>query len=404
MYANAVGAIADGLELLLFFVGLYYLLISIFALMPAREKTAESKVNRFAVVIPAHNEAHVLPGILQSLEEQKYPPEAFHVFVAADRCRDHTEAVARCMGAHVIPCNNGDAARKGEVLRQAFACLEELEIPYDCVVVLDADNYVDPRFLAEMNESINRGWSAVQGYIDSGNPRASWVSHAYSMWYWLTNRSMQIGRARLGLGCRLGGTGFVLTRELLERVIWIGETLAEDAEYTMKLALAGVKVGYCEKAVVYDEKPTSFWASVWQRTRWMQGITEVQRDYMVPLLKNGKLNALMGFWGDLLAPMCFLVCVVLDCFAVLSLADVVWVVFVNLWVQPLNFVLLNLYVLGSVFTAGCGLMRDRKFNSAILLNLLGFAIYILSWIPAGIVGVFRHNRKDWYHTPHKGGM
>jgi hypothetical protein len=33
-------------------------------------------------------------------------------------------------------------------------------------------------------------------------------------------------------------------------------------------------------------------------------------------------------------------------------------------------------------------------------NSLGFFIYILSWIPIGVMGFFKRGKKEWFHTPH----
>ena len=54
----------------------------------------------------------------------------------------------------------------------------------------------------------------------------------------------------------------------------------------MDCAIQGKKIGYCDKAVVYDEQPTTFRQSWDQRLRWSKGFYQVDREYTLPLLKG----------------------------------------------------------------------------------------------------------------------
>lgn len=401
MSENVIGALVDLLQLLFFLIASYYLGIAVFSLFPVRESGHQEGQLRFAVVIPAHNESAVLGSLLNSLRQQDYPQEAFSVFVMADHCTDHTAQTASKMGARVLYPDKTANCGKGYVLADAFAQILNRAEDFDAIAVIDADNIADPRFLAEINDSMLHGCQAVQGYIDAKNPNDSWLSHAYAMWYWITNRISQMGCSRLGMGCRLGGTGFALSCGLLREIPWETGSLAEDAEYTLKLALADVRIAYAHKAVVYDEKPNSFRASVRQRCRWAQGITAVQRDYTGRLIRSGKWSALFRFWSDLLMPLCFILFLFMDIFAVLNLCQITSAKFADFWTQPFDLILLNLYLFGMIFTVCCGLVQDKKCNSKLILNLFGFMIYMLSWIPAGLFGILRHTKKDWYHTEHK---
>ncbi len=400
MFVYLLNTIVILLQCGLFFLGCYYFTISIFSLIPKKHKLRDANKYRYAVVIPAHNEAHCLPALFRSLKEQTYPENLFHVFVMADHCTDNTYDVAKKNNAIPLLRTTRDEYGKGSALADAFSQIKSMPIHFDAYVVMDADNIADPRFLEEINNCMQQGASVVQGYIDSKNPYESWLSHAYSIWYWLTNRTIQSGFDRLGLGCKLGGTGFAIRENILDSVPWKTSTLAEDAEYTILLSLENVLVTYASKAIVYDEKPCFLSHSLKQRIRWTQGITQVQRDLCGKIIKRQKWTAFFRFWSDLLIPLCLSVFLLIDICAVASFHSVSSPLFVRLWNHPIPFIFLNIYLLGTLFTSVYGLLLDKKWNAKILLNCFGSILYLLTWIPAGIWGILRHNNKEWYHTKH----
>lgn len=385
VYTYIIKALINILELGFFFLNAYYLAISVYSLLYQKKSVGVEKLNHFAVVIPAHNEESVIAELLDSIRCTDYKKELISVFVVADGCIDKTAYIARNMGAYVIDKDN--SACKGDALRVAFDYIKEFE--YDCVAIFDADNRVHKNFFLRMNEKIEAGEQAVQGYIDSKNPNSSWVSNAHSIWYWITNRLVQIGRAKLKLGCRIGGTGFVLTKSLIENVAWDTETLAEDAEYTCMLAFNNIKVDYCEDAIVYDEKPTEFKQSVNQRKRWTQGMRDVQGEYTFKLLKAGKINALLGLWADFLYPLSFFVIL-----GILLFSDLL------LWSGLLGKTVTAFYLGANIVTAFTGLVMDKKLSFKLISNLFGFLLYILSWLPVGFWGLIARNNGKWSHTKH----
>ncbi len=389
------------LQSIFFLLAIYYFGIAVFSLFPAKNKPYQDGKLKFAVVIPAHNEAETLPCLLKSLHAQKYPKELFSVFVIADRCTDGT--IEAAMKYHAIPLlrSTRDFTGKGAALSDAFCQIMNQTEEFDAFVVLDADNQADTYFLEELNQVMQQGTPVVQGYIDSKNPNESWLSHAYSLWYWISNRTIQMGYDRLGLGCKLGGTGFALSRDILKEVPWETFTMAEDAEYTLLLAQKGIKVTYTPTAIVYDEKPTLLSCSVQQRIRWAQGITDVQREFGWKLLLTGKWNAFLRFWSDFLSPLCMTLFLLLDFFSITNLLELTDVRFVELWTKPLPFILLNFYLLGTLFISIYGLFLDKKWNRRLLFNLFGFLLYFTSWIPAGLIGILKRKDSGWYHTKHK---
>lgn len=387
MYFYAASIITDIFILIFFFLEVYYLGIAVFSFFPQRRIASDVKERSFEVIIPAYNEARVLPDLLKSIKRADYPQKLIRVTVIADACNDNTKAIAESFGAKVIVRQSSNG--KGDALSEAFSVPNNIDA--DCIAVFDADNVIDCRFFREINEKFSAGSVVVQGYIDSKNPSSSWVSNAHSIWYWITNRTVQTGRSKLSVGCRLGGTGFALKREIPEEVKWMTTTVAEDAEYTYMLAERGIKIDFCETAVVYDEKPELFSESVKQRKRWAKGVGEVQGQYSPRLLKKFRINALLGLWCDTLYPLSFMVLLYTAVFGLGGIGKSV-----------AGLVCIWLCALANISTSVWALILDKKMSRRVLLNTFGFLIYIISWIPIGIMGIFSRD-KTWTHTKHGAG-
>lgn len=73
----------------------YYIVLAIFGTWHPKEKKILTPKNKFAMVIPAHNEEMVLGELLDNLKILKYPKELYDIYVIADNCTDRTADIAR---------------------------------------------------------------------------------------------------------------------------------------------------------------------------------------------------------------------------------------------------------------------------------------------------------------------
>ncbi len=400
--------IFDILQIILTAIGGYYFAVAMFSLAISKGRQKSTRDNSFALVVAAHNEAAVVEDIVKSLKSLDYPDEKYEIFVVADNCTDETAQLARKEGAVVLERFNETKRGKGYAMEFAFEHIFSLAEGYEYICIFDADNVVSPDFLREMNSKINEGYRAVQGYLDSKNPGDNWLAFSYSLWYWINNRMSQLARGNLDIGCRLGGTGFAVETELIKEYGWGATCLAEDTEFTLKLALNDIKVGWAHSAVVYDEKPTQLDTSIHQRKRWMQGLSEVATTYVKPLLKKGvaersadAFHMLMNFWGDSLYPVTvgyFWTIYVLTLF--LDKSTVLFGILCSMWNSPVAMLVLSVLTWGNLILMLAGLYSDNRLDRNIMKNSLGFLVYILSWIPIGIMGFLHRDEKEWFHTPH----
>ena len=296
-------ALTGAMGLLMTLWGLWYLISGLACVRKPVNYGFHPHKTKFAVLVAARNEELVVGPLINSLLTQEYPAELYDIWVIPNNCTDNTALAAQSFGAKVLECTV-PVKSKGEVLRFAYNRLRGRR--YDAWLVFDADNVVDSRFLAEMNNARLAGVQAAQGYRDSKNPYDTAVSGCSSIYYWMMDRFHNGGKAGLGLSAMIGGTGFMVTQKLLDRLGgWRTETISEDLEITAQTVLAGERVAYVPKAVTYDEQPLTWEQSIKQRRRWTSGTLQVAQAYL-PALGNAQSKrprlSLFDFEATLLLP------------------------------------------------------------------------------------------------------
>ena len=271
-----------------YFYQIGYLLLGL--LMKHRKnKTGSHQFHRYAAVISARNEANVIGGLIASLKAQNYPSDLLDIYVIADNCTDNTAQVAAQAGARVYRRYNHQQVGKGYALDYLFKCLSASgKDVYDGYFVFDADNYVDPDFVKEMNATFDSGhFAALTSYRNSKNYGANWISAGYSLWFLREARFLNFPRMLLGTNCAISGTGFLVSGEVIrENGGWPFHLLTEDIEFSVNCAIEGKVIGYCDKAVIYDEQPLKFGQSWTQRLRWSKGFYQVDWHYSWRLIKG----------------------------------------------------------------------------------------------------------------------
>ncbi len=227
--------------LLLYLYWAYQTIISLRGFSRPRPLPPTLSLHRFLILIPAHNEENVIAPLLESLYGQDYPTSHFDIYVICDNCTDNTAQIAHYFGARVL--SRYDPEHPGKTHNIRWALSQITLDPYDAITIFDADNLVHPTFLTRMNEylSAHPDAEAIQGYLDTKNAHDSWLTKAYALAYWYTNRFWQLARAQWGLSATLGGTGLVISTSCIKRLGWDMRSLTEDLELSTKLVLGGKK-------------------------------------------------------------------------------------------------------------------------------------------------------------------
>ena len=378
---------------------LYYFIISMFGWKKRKEIPAEQfpQVNRFAILVAAHNEEKVISSIIQSLKCLNYPKDMYEIFVIADNCTDQTAKIAKENGAKVYERYDPVMRGKGYSLEWMFKKIFDMDKEYDAVCVLDADNLVSTNFLMEMNKQMCMGHEVIQGYLDSKNPTDSWIAAGNSISFWVSNRLFQLPRHYLGLSGVLGGTGFVTSIKVLKELGWGATCLTEDLEYSLKLVLKGKKVYWSHEAVIYDEKPLGLSQSWRQRKRWMQGHFDCARRFLKDLIVKAIRDRDFAAF-DMALYMFQPIVVVMS-----GVAFIAGIINLLANLESVN-VASTLASIAFLYIFVMFLFLEQKVSLKVIKYIILFPIYNLTWIPIVIQGFLDRNKKDWVHTMHTRAM
>ena len=99
-----------------------YLLMLAIAYFVRKERPSGSDepLNRFAILVPAHNEEQLVGNLCKSLLEIDYPRENTKIFIIADNCNDETANVCRAHPLTVLEREDSDNAGKGQAIAWAL--------------------------------------------------------------------------------------------------------------------------------------------------------------------------------------------------------------------------------------------------------------------------------------------
>ncbi len=291
LLSDALTLIAAGI----FLIALYLLGLTLAALLARRRVPADGPADRrFAILIPAHNEAQLIGRLLRNLRQLDYPADRFDMCVVADNCTDLTAITSIALGAEVFERLDDLRQGKGYAIRWLLQQLKDAGREYDAFVVLDADSIVSANFLRRMDARLEAGSEVIQAYYQVLNPDDSKLTGLRFAALAALHYLRPAGRAALGLSCGLKGNGMCFSAGLLNSFGWRWFTLAEDVEFHLALVSRGRRVDFAPEASVLADMPVSFHQARSQNQRWEQGRVYLVKQWVPGLILDGirRLNPL----------------------------------------------------------------------------------------------------------------
>ncbi len=275
-----------------------------------------------SVVVPAYNEEKVICQTIHALLHSDYP--RFHIVVVDDGSNDGTyRCVVESFGHDprvraFSKANGGKAEALNHGIQQTSS---------EIVIALDADTIVRPDTIAKLvRHFADPHVGAVAGNTKVGNRMnllTAWQALEYITSQNLDRRAFDV------LNCITvvpGSIGAWRRELILQAGGFANDTLAEDADLTLRILRMGYKITYEEEAVAYTEAPDTVRAFLKQRFRWMYGTLQAvwkHRDVLFHARYGGlAFVALPNVW---LFQICFpLASPVMDFFALGSLTWMGW--------------------------------------------------------------------------------
>lgn len=375
--------------------GLYYVVTGVCAfLKPKKSILKENKTNKFEIIVAARNEEAVIGNLIDSLKKQNYDDNYYNINVIINNSTDDTYKVAKKHGANAIKCEV-PVKSKGEVLRYVFKKFKDND--FDAYIVFDADNVVHPDFLMHMNQSLNAGYKAAQGFRDSKNYKDNWVSGSYTLFYYMQNFFFNLARKKLNSSASINGTGFMVQKKFIESLDFNPVTLTEDVELTTVCAIKNERIDFVSDAITYDEQPTSFKVSLVQRLRWSKGNLQCwltyHHDLVKGFFKNHNLSAIDMYLNNLAA----FVQVLSALIVIIALIEKIITTEITFTITGILAMLIS--YLGTLVVTMFVTLYNKKSIFSMLPSLILFTFFLFTWIPINIVSLFKKNVK-WQHIGH----
>ena len=209
----------------------------------------------------------------------------------------------------------------------------------------------------------------------------------------------------LNTPCAVTGTGFLISKKIVETEGgWRCHLLSEDTEFTVSEVLKGVKIGYANDAVFYDEQPTELKQSFIQRMRWVRGYYQILAKYGGTLLKRtfkGSFACFDMFMSVAPAILMMVIGLIFNIFALIFAAvirspEMPGVLF------SLGFTLFNVYWI-FFFMGGVTAITERKriytSRAKKILYVFTFPLYMLTYLPIAFVAMVKDVK--WVPTSHR---
>lgn len=380
---------------------LYYVFVTLTRNPPEH---IAAKNHRFAVMVSARNESAVIGDLIHSIHVQNYPQELIDIFVVADNCTDNTADIARMTGANVYERFNKEQVGKGYALDYLYTRIQQFhaDAGYEAYFVFDADNVLDVNYFREMNNVYDSGAKASTSYRNSKNFDSNWISAGYAVWFMREAKYLNQSRLTLNTSCAVSGTGFYIAADVLKNAGgWKWHLLTEDIEFSTQSILAGERIAYAPKAVIYDEQPTTFGDSWNQRFRWAKGFYQVFGRYGGGLVKgiftNPKgqkfacFDMLMtiapGMLLTIVSIIFNIIIVVLACMGYMSLGIMIASSASSIIFCIINYMLfMFLFAVLTTFTEWDNI---HTTTSKKVRYMFTFPIFMMTYIPIAIVALFK---------------
>lgn len=227
----------------------------------------------YLILYPAYNEDKVIVNSVQKFLAQYYPYDSFHVAVISDHMQPETnEKLAALPITLLLPVF--DKSSKAKAMQYAMDYFQKAEVrgqrseDFDFVVILDADNVVEPHFLEQLNIECAKGYKAIQCHRCAKNNDND-IAVLDGVSEEINNTIFRKAHNRIGLSSALIGSGMCFDYQWFKENVYKLTTAGEDRELEALLLQQKVYIQYELDIHVFDEKVSNKDNFQKQRLRWM---------------------------------------------------------------------------------------------------------------------------------------
>jgi len=218
----------------------------------------------FLVLYPAYNEDRVIVSSVHHFLGQYYPYDCFHVAVISDHMQPETNKQLSEMPITLLQ----PVFEKSSKAKAMQYAMDKIQEDYDYIIILDADNVVEPNFLEQLNEVCAKGYKAIQCHRCAKNNDND-IAVLDGVSEEINNTIFRKAHNRIGLSSALIGSGMCFDLQWFKENVYKLSTAGEDRELEALLLKQKVYIHYEPDIHVYDEKVSNKDNFQKQRLRWM---------------------------------------------------------------------------------------------------------------------------------------
>ena len=242
----------------------------------------------YLILYPAYNEDRVIVNSVEKFLAQYYPYSCFHVAVISDHMQPETnQKLAELPITLLQPVF--EKSSKAKAMQYA---MDQIKDDYDFIVILDADNVVEPHFLEQLNTECAKGYKAIQCHRCAKNSDND-VAVLDGVSEEINNTIFRKAHNRIGLSSALIGSGMCFDFQWFKENVYKLSTVGEDRELEAQLLLQKIFIKYEPDIHVFDEKVSSKDNFQKQRLRWMTAQIQslfMQLPHLPYAIKTGNVD------------------------------------------------------------------------------------------------------------------
>lgn len=232
---------------------------------------------KYLVIFPAYGEDKVILHTVKSFLLQHYPHDKYSVVVVSDHMLKETNTELSKLPITLLQPQFENSS-KAKALQFA---IDNIHDNFDNIVILDADNIVQPDFLEKLNEICNQGFSAIQCHRCAKNAENQ-IAQLDGISEEINNSLFRKGHNNIGLSSALIGSGMCFDYLWFKAHVHLLSTAGEDREIEKILLIEHIYIKYVEDIDVFDEKVGNEDNFQLQRQRWMSA----QLNCLLSMMKN----------------------------------------------------------------------------------------------------------------------
>ena len=350
----------------------------------------------YLILYPAYNEDRVIVNSVQNILAQYYPYDSFHVAVISDHMQPETnKKLAALPITLLLPVF--DKSSKAKAMQYAMDHFQKAEVrgqrseDFDYVIILDADNVVEPHFLEQLNTECAKGYKAIQCHRCAKNSDND-VAVLDGVSEEINNTIFRKAHNRIGLSSALIGSGMCFDYQWFKENVYKLSTVGEDRELEAQLLLQKVFIKYEPDIHVFDEKVSNKDNFQKQRLRWMTAQIQslfMQLPHLPYAIKTGNIDYINKTIQQALIPRSMLV-----------VGTFVWSIFMTLFSLTFsNYWYVKWWCLFLTICISLYLAIPKQLRSHTVFGKI-FSVFTLVWRMVQNVPKINRKSNDFIHTQH----